>query len=174
MMYRADGVMVQCLKNRRNPQGLKAQNPVEAEGLVFVERCDNCGGKDKVSDAMYEDKSPSGVLCNFCRAPWETQKAYRFIGEVRVAPKKSAGHDKLGRMLDLSMHFDRLIADESIQWPIRYYVANCDGWSLRALVEEGPKTWGPDAPDTVYGVRLLVREGREIWSATCRKIGVKV
>ena len=174
MNYKADGIMSQCLKVRRNPQGLKAQDPIEAEGLVFVERCNECGGKEIVSDAMFEEKSPSGALCNHCFLPWETQMAYRFIGEVRVAPKKSAGHDKLGKTLDLSLQLDRLIADESIEWELKYYVASCDGWSLRELVEEGPKAWGDNAPTTVYGVRQLVMAGREIWSATCRKIGVRV
>jgi hypothetical protein len=174
MIFRADSVLLQYLHNRRNPVTLKAQNVIEAEGLVFVERCPECGGRSPESDAMTEVDSPSGVICTDCRAPWGTQTERRFIGEIRVAPDNRSSHEKLGKFIDIGLQFDRLIADKHTEWPIRYYVANNDGFSLRELTVEGPKCWGQRAPDTVYGVRKLVLEGRELWSAACRKIGIKV
>jgi|LWDU01.1.fsa_nt_gi hypothetical protein len=174
MRYRADQVLLQYLAYRRNPVGLKAQNPIEAEGLVYVDRCVECGGKALASDAMYEVRSPSGAICLHCEAPWELRKECRFIGEVRVASHKRTAHEKLGKFLDLGIQFEHMLSNKQMELEVWYYVANADGAPLRRLVAEGPDHWGDRAPETVYGVRKLVNEGREVWSAACRKIGIKV
>jgi len=174
MRFRADGVMLQYLTYRRNPVGLKAQDPIEAKGMVYVEWCVECGGKEKASDAMYEVKSPTGALCLNCKTPWEMREEYRFIGEVRVAASKLTAHEKAGKFLDLGIQFERMIADKDTELEVWYYVANVDGTSLRGLVEAAPEIWGEAAPDTVYGVRKLVTQGREIWSDCCRRIGIRV
>jgi hypothetical protein len=165
--------MLQYLTYRRNPVGLQAQNPIEASGIMYVEWCGECGGKQPITDSMSDVKSPTGAICRDCSTPWETREEHRFVGEVRVAPHKRSAHEKLGKFLDLGVQFERLLTQEENLQEIWYYVSNVDGVSLRGLVVSGPLVW-PEGPTTVYGVGKLVDHGREIWSVSCRKIGIKV
>jgi len=176
MKHRADDYMTRYLHHKNNPCELQAQNPIEAEGIMYVENCLECGSKDAapMTDSGTEVKSPSGAVCTICKSPWETRTEYRFIGEVRTAPDKASAHRRAGAMADLGIQYDRFMADKAIELEAQYYIASCAGWSLRELVEDGPGYFGDHAPTTVYGVRKLVMNGREEWAIRMRKIGIKV
>ena len=166
----ADRWLVFYYEQMKGYGGLGAQDPVEDSGEVFADSCRECGDPEAFARLC---KDAGAWVCNSCGEPWKITTEYRFVGEVRTAPRKGAVDDRCAKRFDLGVQFEEFTTDKDSVWAARYYVANCLEYSIRELIELGQEVWGEGAPTTMWGVRKLIDEGRENWTERLRKIGIR-
>jgi len=165
---KADRLMVFTYENFKAGGASGAQDPVEDSGEVLERTCRGCDAP--VNFATFDG---SDWTCRRCNSDWVVTTEYRFVGEVRMAPRKGAYDDRMAKQFDLRNQFEEFINDPKMLWPARIYVANCLEYSIRELVAIAPETWGEDAPATMWGVRKNIEAGRSEWSRRLATLKIK-
>jgi hypothetical protein len=93
-----------------------------------------------------------------------------YASAIKVAGKKDAGNARMANMLDMRWQYDDFM--EKVGTDARVYISFLLGYTLKELVELGPKSW-PDAPATEYYVRKAITRSRLEWDIRLRALGIQ-
>lgn len=125
---------------KRDNEGAPAMNFVDSSGRLHAARCGRCRSYVRHSTRVGDP------VCGHCGAPWPYVTKHLMKGEVKRSLNPDASEDRLARFADVGRIIHRMLTDHHWGWPMRYFVANAAGFSVREIAREAVRVW-PGAPD---------------------------